>query len=140
MSDSQRDAEPGGGAPVDRAAQVDLGGATGADAPGASERTRLGELYGEDPGTVPGAVPGAATSGVTASAPPPAVRVVRGDPDPVELAALIAGLTAAAASIPDEEEERRVRQRWSDRSHALRGGDRGLPRPGHNAWRWSLHP
>ncbi|PFG20379.1 acyl-CoA carboxylase subunit epsilon [Serinibacter salmoneus] len=137
MSESER----GGAGQVDGADAGDLGGAAGAGEPGASERTRLGELYGEDPGAVPGATPSVERSDRDSGAPAPAVRVVRGDPDPIELAALIAGLTAAAASIPDEEEERRIRQRWSDRSHALRGGDRGLlPRPGHNAWRWSLHP
>ncbi|WP_454295726.1 acyl-CoA carboxylase subunit epsilon [Salana multivorans] len=69
----------------------------------------------------------------------PLVRVVRGEPDALELAALIAGLTAAAA-VAEDTDEQATRHRWADRSHALRGGERGLPARGANAWRWSLHP
>lgn len=90
------------------------------------ERDRLGELFGEVPPN-------------GASGPEPVVRVVRGDPDALELAALIAGLTAAASVVVDPDEPA-TRHRWADRSHALRGGDRGLPERGANAWRWSLHP
>ncbi|GMA30593.1 hypothetical protein GCM10025875_05850 [Litorihabitans aurantiacus] len=68
------------------------------------------------------------------------MRVVRGTPDAVELAALIAGLSAATAAGGAQEPAEAVRHRWQDRSHALRGGSRGLPARGANAWRWSLHP
>ena len=119
----------------------DLGGATGADAPGATERTRLGELYGEVPQDATHAVgtpPVTVTQPTTSDA--PLVRVVRGEPDAIELAALIAGLSAAAAASVVQESPEVVRHRWQDRSHALRGGSRGLPARGGNAWRWSLHP
>ena len=110
-----------------------LGGARGAGAPDAPERTRLGELYGEIPaGTA------AAPSGEFS---PAVVRVVRGVPDADELAALIAGLSAAGAALAEDAEERiQVRHRWMDRSFALRGGTRGLPERSRDAWRWSLHP
>ncbi|WP_234417763.1 MULTISPECIES: acyl-CoA carboxylase subunit epsilon [Miniimonas] len=134
-------------------AAVDLGGATGADRPGASERTRLGEVFGEIPddgATRPGGAAGAdgsdagASGGPTgddgAGGPEPLVRVVRGTPDALELAALIAGLTAASAAAAAPEEAEAVRHRWTDRSHQLRLGDRGLPARGPDSWRWSLHP
>lgn len=85
-----------------------------------------------------GAGAAAAASAASEPAAAPLVRVVTGDPDAIELAALIAGLTAASAAA--EEEDRAVRHRWTDRAHALRGGDRGLPVPGADTWRWSLHP
>ncbi|PWD52096.1 hypothetical protein C8046_17030 [Serinibacter arcticus] len=123
---------------------VDLGGATGADAPDASERTRIGELYGEVPeapaAQVAGPAGGASGADDRVVLAPATVRVVRGEPDADELAALIAGLTAAAAASHGEEPAEVVRHRWMDRSHALRGGERGLPSRGDAAWRWSLHP
>ncbi|WP_448071360.1 acyl-CoA carboxylase subunit epsilon [Georgenia yuyongxinii] len=71
----------------------------------------------------------------------PAVRVVRGRPDEVELAALVAGIVAARGradelgGLPDEAAES-VRSRWSDRARVL-----GMPAaPDAGAWRWSLHP
>lgn len=67
------------------------------------------------------------------------VRVVRGDPDAMELAALIAGLTAASAGVEDAERAQ-IRHRWMDRSHALRNGARVPPERGVDSWRWSLHP
>ncbi|WP_123738049.1 acyl-CoA carboxylase subunit epsilon [Salana multivorans] len=117
----------------------ELGGASGADLPGASDRTRLGELYGEMPPARSETAASDGTAAGQAGVAEPVVRVVRGEPDALELAALIAGLTAAASSVDDSEEEA-TRHRWADRSHALRGGDRGLPERGANAWRWSLHP
>lgn len=61
------------------------------------------------------------------------VRVVRGDPDEVELAALVAGLFAAAAGLAADETEPAEQPPWSD--HARRLG--AAPAPGPSAWRWS---
>ncbi|WP_169164739.1 acyl-CoA carboxylase subunit epsilon [Cellulomonas taurus] len=66
----------------------------------------------------------------------PHVRVVRGTPDDVELAALVAGLVAASAGGADPEPEPVTPSAWSDRSRSLRGG-RGRWQPGPTAWRWS---
>lgn len=75
----------------------------------------------------------------------PLVRVVQGVPDDVELAALIAGLTAAALPVLRREEaevgEREVPSEWETRSRAVRGAVGTFPRRrGADAWRWSLHP
>lgn len=67
--------------------------------------------------------------------PPPHVQVVRGVPDDVELAALVAGLVAAAADAPGEEQDVPP-SAWADRRRGLRGD--GSPAPGRDAWRWSL--
>lgn len=64
------------------------------------------------------------------------VRVVRGDPDEEELAALVAGIIAAAASLPVDEPEQVELPPWTD--HGRRVGA-GL-HPGRTTWRWSLHP
>ncbi len=66
----------------------------------------------------------------------PHVRVVRGTPDDVELAALVAGLVAASAGVEEPESEATPSSAWSDRSRSLRGG-RDRWRPGATAWRWS---
>lgn len=75
----------------------------------------------------------------------PHVQVVRGAPDDVELAALVAGLVAAAAGQDEHggeqagtgtEAERAARARWT--AGRLRGAA-GAVR-GRDAWRWSLHP
>ena len=102
-----------------------------------------GDLLEDDPtldhllGEVPaGMTPGGAGTPRSGDA---VVKVVRGDPDALELAALIAGLTAASAAAATEAEQA-VRHRWMDRSHALRLGARGMPSRGGDAWRWSLHP
>ena len=63
---------------------------------------------------------------------PAAVQIVRGQPDDIELAALVAGLAAHGseedpADIPEEA--------WLNRSRMLRGAPRTV---GANAWRWSL--
>ncbi len=70
----------------------------------------------------------------------PAVRVVHGRPDELELAALVAGIVAARgrvdelAGVPDDAAEP-VRSRWTDRGRLL-----GAPSaPGAGSWRWSLH-
>lgn len=69
---------------------------------------------------------------------PPDVRVVRGDPDDVELAALVAGLAAGASSTDEAQPAeppaaRRSRHRWHDSAHRLADP----LRPGPDAWRWS---
>lgn len=76
----------------------------------------------------------------------PAVRIVRGTPDEVELAALVAGLAAVAAAtgLPDDEAPL---EEWTNRVRSVRGNGAGVTarsfggRAGrHNAdaWRWSL--
>lgn len=75
---------------------------------------------------------------------PPDVRVVRGAPDDVELAALVAGLAAGAQSAqddaaplaPEPTPSAHARRRWRDSAHRL--SDRLSPGP--DAWRWSTHP
>ncbi|MFC7405022.1 acyl-CoA carboxylase subunit epsilon [Georgenia alba] len=82
-----------------------------------------------------GALPGATAAGS------PAVRVVHGRPDEVELAALVAGIVAAhgrvdeLGGIPDEHAPG-VRSRWTDHDRLLRLP----PSPGVGSWRWSSHP
>jgi len=63
------------------------------------------------------------------------VHVVRGTPDDVELAALVAGLMAASsAQVHDDTPAHPAA--WSDRRRTLRGSDRWAS--GSDAWRWSL--
>jgi hypothetical protein len=63
------------------------------------------------------------------------VRVVRGDPDEEELAALVAGILAAAASLRDSEPEQVELAPWTDHGRRLGAG----PHPGPSTWRWSMH-
>jgi Acyl-CoA carboxylase epsilon subunit len=68
----------------------------------------------------------------------PQVRVLRGAPDDVELAALVAGIAAGCAPAAADPRPRRRRQaetrrRWRD--GALRLRDPLTPGP--DAWRWS---
>ena len=63
------------------------------------------------------------------------VQVVRGAPDEVELAALVAGLVAQAAPPEDGPVPTAA---WTDRRRAL--PRRPAPSPGLGSWRWSLHP
>ncbi|HKS47669.1 MAG TPA: acyl-CoA carboxylase subunit epsilon [Amycolatopsis sp.] len=65
----------------------------------------------------------------------PFLRVVRGEPDDIELAALTAVL-AAAASAPRKPEKPRPRSSWSDRLALLRRP----VHPGEGAWRASAFP
>lgn len=64
------------------------------------------------------------------------VRVVRGAPDDIELAALVAGLAAASARS-DDSDEPATRSMWRDRARAMRG-DPVRAAPGPDTWRWSL--
>lgn len=64
------------------------------------------------------------------------VRVVRGAPDDIELAALVAGLAAASARS-DDGDEPATRSMWRDQARAMRG-DPVRAAPGPDAWRWSL--
>lgn len=64
---------------------------------------------------------------------PPAVRIVRGTPDEIELAALVASL---AAVQPLEDETATEAHRWADPARQVRGAEPW--RPGPDAWRWSL--
>jgi hypothetical protein len=70
-----------------------------------------------------------------ASVRPAHVHVVRGAPDDVELAALVAGL--AAVQMTDDAGHEAPRSAWTDRSRGMRGPNGGLA-PGPDAWRWSL--
>lgn len=63
----------------------------------------------------------------------PALRVVRGDATPEELAALVAVLSAASGGEP---EPPRPPSRWTSRPH----GPRGPLHPGPGAWRASAFP
>lgn len=69
----------------------------------------------------------------------PDVRVLRGEPDDVELAALVAGLAGAAAAghtVAEEDDaarERAGRLRWRTAANGLRQATS----PGPDAWRWS---
>lgn len=68
----------------------------------------------------------------------PQVKVLRGSPDELELAALVAGIVAGRAAPADDHDPRRTRQaadrrRWVD--GALRLRDRHAA--GGDAWRWS---
>lgn len=63
------------------------------------------------------------------------VQVVRGAPDEVELAALVAGLVATAGQ---DDEPAAPAAEWSSRRRTLPGHP--APAPGPDAWRWSLHP
>jgi Acyl-CoA carboxylase epsilon subunit len=74
----------------------------------------------------------------------PFLQIVRGEPTPDEIAALVAVLTArarAAAMARAAEGESRTVSRWSDRSRGMRGpaGD-GLRPRGPGAWRASGLP
>ncbi|GIG22268.1 hypothetical protein Cch01nite_29920 [Cellulomonas chitinilytica] len=65
------------------------------------------------------------------------VQVVRGTPDDVELAALVAGLLAAGSDDRHHDElDAPAPSAWNDRSRTVRGG--GAVRTGPDAWRWSL--
>lgn len=64
------------------------------------------------------------------------VHVVRGAPDEVELAALVAGLVAASSQDGHAVEEHTTASAWSDRRRTVRGPVSRATGP--DAWRWSL--
>lgn len=66
------------------------------------------------------------------------MQVVRGTPDDVELAALVAGLMAAASAQHVESAVDAVAAPWADRRRTMRGVRDDALRPGPDAWRWSL--
>lgn len=68
----------------------------------------------------------------------PLLRVVRGNPDDAELAAVTTVLAAAASGGPADEQgsPERQRSRWADPAARLRPP----PRPGPGAWRASALP
>ena len=61
------------------------------------------------------------------------MRVVRGAPDDLEVAALVAGLVAVASSGEDAHEDAPQPGQWTRRSRPRSG----LPTGG-DSWRWSL--
>ncbi|MEE6289326.1 acyl-CoA carboxylase subunit epsilon [Georgenia sp. MJ173] len=63
------------------------------------------------------------------------VRVVRGVPDDIELAALVAGIAASHAAATESPTEAPLVTPWNDHGRRL-----GHHRPGPSTWRWSLHP
>lgn len=69
----------------------------------------------------------------------PDVRVVRGEPDDVELAALVAGLAASSADEPADASQAPAAgtgdaaRRW----RAAAAPAAAALRPGPDAWRWS---
>jgi hypothetical protein len=68
----------------------------------------------------------------------PVLRVVKGDPTPEELAALLAVVTARASAAPAPSPER-DRDRASNWATYWRNQARPL-HPGPNTWRASAHP
>ncbi|QTE28778.1 acyl-CoA carboxylase subunit epsilon [Pengzhenrongella sicca] len=68
---------------------------------------------------------------------PARVQVVRGEPDDLELAALVAGLVAVSGEQHDDGPAPGVGA-WSDRTRTMRPGAGAAPGP--DTWRWSLHP
>jgi hypothetical protein len=81
---------------------------------------------------------------VTAREPLAHVQVVRGTPDEVELAALVAGIVAAVGQDDPHAEDEPTgagRTAWSDPARRVGGGAAGSGgswRTGPDAWRWSL--
>lgn len=65
------------------------------------------------------------------------VRVLRGSPDDVELAALVAGIASGAfteqPAATGERPDAGARRRWRDAAHPLQDP----LTPGPDAWRWS---
>ena len=71
----------------------------------------------------------------------PVLRIVRGNPDDAEIAALTAALAANAAAASAPESQPEPLSVWAEREAALRhpAGRRPL-RPGPGAWRTSYLP
>ncbi|MEV5825025.1 acyl-CoA carboxylase subunit epsilon [Spirillospora sp. NPDC052242] len=75
--------------------------------------------------------------------PKPFLQVVRGDPTPEEVAALVAVLTARAAAAAAARDGRGPARpsRWADRSRLVRGAaGTAVPPRGPGAWRASALP
>ncbi|SFT48602.1 Acyl-CoA carboxylase epsilon subunit [Actinopolyspora lacussalsi subsp. righensis] len=90
----------------------------------------------------PVAESGESSASETDGAQQPVLRVERGRPDDVEVAALTAALVGIAAASSGDGGERPERMSmWGDPGSALRypGGRRPM-RPGPNAWRASALP
>ena len=66
------------------------------------------------------------------------MRVVRGNLDDDELAALVAGVVAMAGAGEDEDEPGSPTSAWMDRSRTMRGVQVGVLGRGSVAWRHSL--
>ncbi|MCU1684139.1 MAG: acetyl/propionyl-CoA carboxylase, epsilon subunit [Amycolatopsis sp.] len=66
----------------------------------------------------------------------PVLRIVRGNPDDAELAALAAVVAAVASSSRPAPTKPAKRSWWSDRSRSVRQP----PHPGQGAWRASALP
>jgi hypothetical protein len=69
---------------------------------------------------------------------PTHVQVVRGAPDDAELAALVAGLAAAAVAGDDLYPDSAPTAAWMDRSRTMHGRRQGVLGRGDSAWRHSL--
>ena len=79
------------------------------------------------------------TNNEAAAAPgPAAVRIVRGEPSPEELAALVAVLAARATAGSGEPEAPRVVSGWTDRARYVRSGRLEFGASG--GWRASTLP
>ncbi|UNX55696.1 acyl-CoA carboxylase subunit epsilon [Georgenia sp. TF02-10] len=111
-------------------------GDEGVDAPGDGGVGPAGSDDGADPADGDDAVVRAlltAVGGSTADG-VPAVQVVRGAPDEVELAALVAGIVAhRAANGRSADAGRQPTSAWGDRARQLGA----IPAPGPAAWLWS---
>ncbi len=70
----------------------------------------------------------------------PHVQVVRGAPDDAELAALVAGLVAAASQTDGSGDVPVVADAWTAAARRSPSVSGSSWRPGPSAWRWSLHP
>ncbi|NMR19923.1 acyl-CoA carboxylase subunit epsilon [Cellulomonas fimi] len=80
--------------------------------------------------------PGSTGQPAAEASPRTHVRVVRGAPDDLELAALVAGLATAGADEPPSHTTT-APAAWSDRGRLLRRPGQ-LGDPGPDTWRWSL--
>ncbi|GAA4237240.1 hypothetical protein GCM10022254_48870 [Actinomadura meridiana] len=71
----------------------------------------------------------------------PFLQIVRGDPGPEEIAALVAVLTARARTAATGNDAGESPSRWADRSRLVRATYASEPRPrGRGAWRASALP
>lgn len=66
------------------------------------------------------------------------IKVVRGSPDESELIALVASVSAMAATTDEDQEPGSPTSAWMDRSRTLRGHHARVLAKGPTAWRHSL--